>query len=54
MIVLANKPYDADRIRELIQIHRATPSIPVRSSRKLRPCFGKHLYRQRNLILLLL
>ncbi|MCH4560721.1 transposase, partial [Mesorhizobium jarvisii] len=50
MIVLADKAYDADRIRELIQGQGATPNIPPRSNRRWKPCFSKRLYRERNLI----
>jgi transposase len=32
-IVLADKAYDADRIRQLIQDHGATPNIPPKSNR---------------------
>ena len=49
-IVLADKAYDADRIRELIQNQGATPNIPAKSNRKWKPCFSKRLYRERNLI----
>lgn len=49
-IVLADKAYDADRIRELIQEQGATPNIPAKSNRKWKPCFSKRLYRERNLI----
>ena len=49
-IVLADKAYDADRIRELIQDQGATPNIPAKSNRKWKPCFSKWLYRERNLI----
>jgi len=48
--VLADKAYDADRIRELIQDPGATPNIPPKSTRKWKPCFSKRLYRERNLI----
>ena len=49
-IVLADKAYDADRIREMIQDQGATPNIPPKSNRKWKPCFSKQLYRERNLI----
>ena len=49
-IVLADKAYDADRIRELIQEQDATPNIPPKSNRRWKPCFSKRLYRERNLI----
>jgi transposase len=47
--VLADKAYDADRIRELIQERGATPNIPPKNNRR-KPCFSKRLYRERNLI----
>jgi transposase len=46
-IVLADKAYDADRIRELIQNQGATPNIPPKSNRRWKPCFSKRLYRER-------
>lgn len=48
--MLADKAYDADRIRELIQDQGTTPSIPPKSNRRWKPCFSKRLYRERNLI----
>jgi hypothetical protein len=48
--VLADKAYDADRIRDLIQRQGATPNIPPKSNRRRKPCFSKRLYRERNLI----
>lgn len=50
MIVLADKAYDSDRIRELIHEQGSTPNIPPKSNRKWKPCFSKRLYRERNLI----
>jgi len=49
-IVLADKAYDADRIRTLIEEQGATPNIPPKSNRRWKPCFSKALYRERNLI----
>lgn len=49
-IVLADKVYDADRTRELIQEQGATPNIPPKGNRRWKPCFSKRLYRERNLI----
>jgi transposase len=49
-IVLADKAYDADRIRELIEGQGATPNIPSKSNRRWKPCFSKRLYRERNFI----
>lgn len=48
--MLADKAYDADRIRELIQGKGATPNIPPKSNRRWKPCFSKRLCRERNLI----
>jgi transposase len=48
--VLADKAYDADRIRELIQEQGATPNIPPKSNRRWKPCLSKRLYRERNQI----
>ncbi|GGI73776.1 hypothetical protein GCM10007973_08250 [Polymorphobacter multimanifer] len=42
-IVLADKAYDADRIREMIHDQGATPNIPPKSNRKWKPCFSKRL-----------
>ncbi len=49
-IVLADKAYDADRIRSMIEEQGATPNIPPKSNRRWKPCFSKRLYRERNLI----
>ncbi|WP_288990228.1 IS5 family transposase [uncultured Sphingopyxis sp.] len=49
-IVLADKAYDADGIRNLIEAQGAVPNIPAKSNRKWKPCFSKRLYRERNLI----
>ncbi len=49
-IVLADRAYDADRIREMIQTQGATPNIPPKRNRHWKPCFSKRLYRERNLI----
>jgi len=49
-IVLADKAYDADGIRALIEGQGATPNIPAKSNRRWKPCFSKALYRERNLV----
>lgn len=49
-IVLADKAYDADRIRALIEDQGATPNIPPKSNKRWKPCFSKRLYPERNLI----
>ena len=47
-IVLGDKVYDANGIRDLIEAQGAVPNIPAKSNRKWKPCFSKTLYRQRN------
>lgn len=49
-IVLGDKAYDANSIRELIEAQGAVPNIPAKSNRKWKPCFSRTLYRQRNQI----
>ena len=48
--MLADKAYDADGIRALIEGQGATPNIPAKSNRRWKPCFSKALYRERNLV----
>ena len=48
--MLADKAYDADCIRALIEEKGATPNIPAKANRKWKPCFSNRLYRERNLI----
>ncbi len=48
--VLADKAYDTDRIRELVQEQGATPNIPPKSNRRRKPRFSECLYPERNLI----
>lgn len=47
-VVLADKGYDADWIREKIEAQNAAPNIPDKSNRKERHCFSKVLYKERN------
>jgi transposase len=49
-VVLADKAYDADGIRNLIKAQGASPNIPAKFNRKFKPCFSERLYRERNLI----
>jgi transposase len=49
-IVLGDKAYDADWIRQQIEDQGAAPNLPDRSNRRQRHCFAKTLYKQRNLI----
>ena len=46
--VLADKAYDANWIRALIESQEAAANIPDRSNRKARHAFSALLYRERN------
>lgn len=48
--MLADKAYDTNGIRALIEGQGATPNIPAKSNRRWKPCFSKILYRERNLV----
>ncbi len=47
-ILLGDKAYDADWIRDAIEVQGAVPNIPDKSNRKHRHCFSKTLYKERN------
>jgi len=49
-IVLADKAYDADRIRASLRERGAMANIPPKSNRRWKPYFSTWLYRQRNLV----
>lgn len=49
-IVLADKAYDADAIRRLIEARGAVPNIPFKANRRWRGCFSPFLYKGRNAI----
>ncbi len=49
-VVVADKGYDADWIRAMIEERNAAPNIAAKSTRKQRFCFSKSLYRERNRI----
>ena len=49
-VVVADKGYDANWIRALIERCHGAPNIPVKSNRKRRFCFSRSLYRDRNRI----
>lgn len=48
--MLADKAYDADAIRRLIEEQGAVPNIPPNTNRRWKSCFSKVLYRGRNAI----
>lgn len=49
-IVLADRAYDANAIRELIADQGAWANIPAMPQRRDKPVFSGHLYKQRNLV----
>ena len=49
-ILIADKAYDADRLRQLLKARGAVANIPNMIRRKRRFRWKKALYRQRNLI----
>jgi len=49
-MVLADKAYDADVIREMIRRQGAWANIPPKRNRKTPICFSRHLYKARNLV----
>ncbi len=48
--LLADRGYDADRIKNLVTQRGAWVSIPPRRNRKEPICFSPYLYRDRNLV----
>ena len=49
-VLLADRGYDADKIREGMEARNVLPVIPMRKSRKKRIGVDRSLYRLRNLI----
>ena len=49
-MLLADRGYDADWIRELVSEHGARANIPPRRNRNDALCFSPYLYRARNLV----
>jgi len=49
-MLLANRGYDADWIRELVSQKGAWANIPPKRNRKQPICFSPYLYRARNLV----
>ena len=49
-MVLADKAYDANAIREMIDGQGAWANIPPKSNRKDPICFSPHLHKARNLV----
>lgn len=49
-IVLADKAYDSNAIRALIERQGAVPNIPPKANRRWKSCFSKTLYKGRNAV----
>lgn len=47
-VVIADKGYDADRVRAHIRSQGAIPNIPNKANRKKRARWTKAIYRERN------
>ena len=47
-VLLGDKAYDADWLRQSIEAQGAAPNIPDKSNRKEMHCFSKTLYKERN------
>ena len=46
----ADRAYDTNRVRDLIEGQGAVPNIPPKRTRLWKSCFSKALYRGRNAI----
>ena len=46
----ADKGYDTDRVRQIIENQGAAPNIPPKANRRWKNCFSPFLYRDRNAI----
>lgn len=49
-IVHADRAYDTNRIRDLIEQQGAVPNIPPKANRRWKSCFSHSLYKGRNAI----
>jgi len=47
-VLLADRGYDSDKVRETMEARNVVPVIPMRKSRKLRVAVDRTLYRLRN------
>jgi transposase len=50
IVVHADRGYDTDRVRRLIEGSGSAPNIPPRSHRRWKNCFSPFLYRGRNAV----
>lgn len=49
-MLLADKGYDANALREAVRNRKAWANIPPKANRRDPVCFSKHLYKARNLV----
>jgi transposase len=49
-VVLADRAYDTNVVRRLIEAQQAAPNIPSKITRKWKSCFSPYLYKRRNAI----
>ncbi len=49
-MLLADKGYDANALREAVRNKKAWANIPPKVNRRDPVCFSKHLYKARNLV----
>ncbi|MET4665516.1 transposase [Sphingomonas sp. PvP056] len=49
-IVLADKAYDSNATRDLIERQGAVPNIPSKANRRWKSCFSRSLYKGRNAV----
>ena len=49
-MLLTDRGYDADAIRQMVAAQGAWANIPPKSNRKQPICFSPHLYKARNLV----
>jgi transposase len=47
---LADKAYDSNAIRDLIEHQGAVPDIPSKANRRWKSCFSRSLYKGRNAV----
>ena len=46
----ADKGYDTDRLRQIIESQEAVPNVPSKTNRRRKNCFSSFFYRDRNAI----
>lgn len=49
-MLIADKGYDANALREAVRERGAWANIPPKANRREPICFSKHLYKARNLV----